>query len=86
LLVGDVNGDGYADVLVGPGLISAGNYARACSGANGSVPYDWTGPSSMSFYGTAVNAPLDRAYLLKETLAMSLDCRQVGRANPALRQ
>jgi transposase len=33
-----------------------------------------------------VNAPLYRAYLLKETLAKALDYRQVGRAEPALRQ
>ena len=33
-----------------------------------------------------VNAPLYRAYLLKETLAKSLDYRQVGRAEPALRE
>lgn len=33
-----------------------------------------------------VNAPLYRAYLLKETLAKALDYRQVGRAEPALRE
>lgn len=56
---GDLNGDGYADILVGAlgatpgGQVSAGS-AYAYSGANGLLLFQWDGTSSHGFFGKAL--------------------------------
>ena len=53
---GDVNGDGFDDVIVG---IPLGNMARVFSGADGSVLYNFVGDSADDLFGRFVNGAGD---------------------------
>ncbi|NQU47907.1 MAG: FG-GAP repeat protein [Planctomycetes bacterium] len=61
---GDLNADGYDDVIIGAfgtepnGLIWAGS-AYAYSGADGSLLYQWDGNAAVDYFGKAVNAAGD---------------------------
>ena len=52
--VGDVNGDGYGDVIVGTFIPSGAGYARVYSGANGSVLYHLTDGDTGDAFGHSV--------------------------------
>jgi hypothetical protein len=58
--VGDVNLDGYADLLVGAsqGLLGSG-YARVFSGQNGSVLFSIYGAANLDLFGWSVSAAGD---------------------------
>jgi FG-GAP repeat protein len=61
---GDINGDGFADVIVGAhgadpgGLFDAGS-AYAYSGVDGSLLYLWPGPGNYSNFGRSVSGAGD---------------------------
>jgi hypothetical protein len=52
--VGDVNGDGYGDVIVGTFIPSGAGYARVYSGANGSILYHLTDGATGDAFGHSV--------------------------------
>jgi hypothetical protein len=52
---GDVNGDGFDDVIAGGQPDTAPGHARVLSGADGAVLYDFTGASVTSRLGCAVD-------------------------------
>ena len=60
---GDVNGDGFADLIVGaPGDDNTGSSsgsARVISGANGSILYTFNGDSAFDDFGTSVSGAGD---------------------------
>lgn len=61
--VGDLDADGFDDVVVGAPQhifpVNGPGYARAYSGADGSLLYDWTGVTVFDRFGTAVAAAGD---------------------------
>jgi len=62
--VGDVNGDGFADVIVGarwasPGGLSSAGSAYVYSGADGSLLYQWDGGASGDWFGSSVSGAGD---------------------------
>ena len=61
---GDVNGDGFDDMIVGaptdsPGGVFKAGSVRVYSGANGSQLYYWTGSQANDYYGWAVSGAGD---------------------------
>jgi FG-GAP repeat protein len=61
---GDVNQDGYADVITGalyadPGGVDAAGIAYVYSGADGTLLYSWTGSSTTAYFGGAVSGAGD---------------------------
>ena len=60
---GDVNGDGFADVIVGTEQVDSNGFssgsARVFSGADGSVLYNVDGDSTNGFFGSSVSGAGD---------------------------
>ena len=61
---GDVNGDGFADVIVGafaadPGGLSSASSAYVYSGVDGSLLHQWDGEASFDFFGASVSGAGD---------------------------
>lgn len=61
---GDINGDGYADILVSephasPFGTNATGSAYAISGINGALLYRWNGTSDLTFFGTSLSGAGD---------------------------
>jgi len=61
---GDVNGDGFSDVIVGsyrasPGGLNAAGSAYLYSGVNGSLLYQWDGGAAGEFFGNSVSGTGD---------------------------
>ena len=56
LAVGDLNGDGVPDIIVGAPSTTAAGYVRVFNGANGQVLFQVTGSSAADLFGYAVAA------------------------------
>ena len=56
---GDVNGDGFADVIVGTNNSAGSGSARVFSGVDGSVLYNFDGDSSLDGFGGSVSGAGD---------------------------
>ena len=57
--VGDVNGDGLADLIVGTGGLGTRGYARVYSGADGRAIYTFEGDSDSGVFGRSVSSTGD---------------------------